>query len=419
MDSYEIKTVLPGEINGRAKAPASKSMMIREVAAIHLSGRDGTIKNPSYCDDGLVSLRIAGGLGSQIEKYTDRVEIKVVKPVTKATLNCGESGLSIRMFPPVAAVRTEELTFNAEGSLQKRPIGMMLEPLKDLGLSVETTNNFAPLQITGRLKGGETTLDGSQSSQFLSGLLMSLPLVDENSVLHVQNLKSIPYIDMTLEVMKKHGIHVEHADYRVFNIEGRQQYNKVDCDIEGDWSGAAFLLVAGAIGGKIRVKGLDVHSAQADRKILDALGEVGAGIHIASGNISVERNDLHAFDMDITHCPDLAPPLVVLAANCDGISRLKGVSRLLAKESNRASGLQKEFANLDIEIEIKSDEMLIHGGNITGGTFHAQGDHRMAMAGAIAALTARGPVKVTESNCVSKSYPGFFNDFINIGGVVK
>ena len=416
MRDRQIIKIFPGEINGLVNAPASKSMMIRAIAIAHLAESPITIQHPSYCDDALAALQATKDLGSQFEEYEEQVVFEGSEKVKFAELNCGESGLSIRMFPPLAAVNGGHFIFDAEGSLRNRPLEMMLKPLRALGLQVNSRNGFAPLEIKGQLKGGTIEVNGSMSSQFLSGLLMSLPLITKSSVIKVFQLKSIPYIDMTLQVMAHHGVQVQHQGYKKFVIQGDQHYLGLDETVEGDWSGAAFLLVAGAIGGSIRVTGMDIHSKQADRQILNALELAGAKVTIEEQMIRVERNNLDPFNLDITHCPDLAPPLVVLAAYCNGITRLKGAGRLSVKESDRAKVLQSEFSNLGVDIRLEGDEILIKGGKIGGGLFDSNGDHRMAMAAAIAGIGAESPVELSNPGCVSKSYPGFFKDFINIGG---
>jgi len=407
------------EINGTVRAPASKSSMIRAIAIAHLAKENLVIHHPSYCDDAQMALMAAETIGSRFQKSNEKVIHVGTSKVNDAEINCGESGLTIRLFPPIAALQEGHFVFHAEGSLRKRPLHMMAKPLQILGLRVDLQDGYAPLEINGQLVGGEIEVDGSQSSQFLSGLLMSLPLTKENSIIKVDNLKSLPYIDMTLEMMARQGVIVQNNDYKEFIIEGGQQYLGIDETIEGDWSGASFFLVAGALGGRAKVMGLNLHSKQADRQILDALKQAGAKITLNKDFIEVERNDLKPIDMDITHCPDLAPPLVALAANCNGASRLKGADRLIVKESNRAAALQSEFLKLGIDIRLEGDEMIIKGGKIRGVRIDSYGDHRMAMVAAIASIRAEGPVELLNPDCISKSYPDFFKDFNIIGGITK
>ena len=413
------KRVTGSQVSGSIIAPPSKSMMIRGVVAGLLAKGTSLLRNPSYCDDALAAMEVARGLGAAIETSREGVVIHGGSEIKKKSLNCQESGLSIRMFAAVAALHNEEILLEGTGSLIGRPVNMLVNPLKELGVGIETTNGYLPIRVKGPMKGGETKVDGSLSSQFLTGLLMSLPLVGADSKISIHNLKSKPYIDMTIRLMKDFGVTVEHADYEEFFIEGNQSYKPREYIVEGDWSGAAFLLVAGAIGGELLVTNLDTSSNQADIKVLEALRMAGAKLEINNNSVKVSQGNLKSFSMDITHCPDLAPPLVALASFCKGKSRLTGAKRLFAKESNRAKTLQQEFAKLGIKVDIEEDEIFITGGKIRSGDVYSHGDHRIAMAGAITAIGAKVPIIIEKAESVAKSWPGFFDDLIKIGGIVN
>ena len=412
------KFVKPSKISGQVEAPASKSMVQRALAAALLAEEPTRILNVTYSSDAQAALRVIKALGARVVVRDRDVHVEGGLNPTGEVLNCGESGLSMRMFSAVASLWHRELTLTGEGSLLTRPVSMIEEPLKELGVAVISTNGCPPLTIKGPLQGGEAEIDGSVSSQFLTGLLIALPAAPRDSCLRVQNLKSTPYIDMTLTLLKTCGILVENSDHRVFRIKGNQQYRVGDYRVEGDWSGASFLLVAGALGGSISVTGLGLSSPQADRRIMDALKAAGAGVTTAGSTVEIKKKELKAFDFDATDCPDLFPPLVALACNCTGTTVIKGVERLKHKESNRAAVLQKEFSNLSARIRIDGDLMKIEGTKLTGGTVDSHNDHRIAMAGALAAINAGGEITVAGSECVAKSYPDFFEDFSGIGGIV-
>ncbi|MCK4464818.1 MAG: 3-phosphoshikimate 1-carboxyvinyltransferase, partial [Bacteroidales bacterium] len=263
------KTIWPSYVEGEVRAPASKSIMLRAVVAGLLS--DGTIrlKYPSYCDDSLAALRIAEQLGATVTRKKTWVFIKGGFKPRGEVLNCGESGLGIRMFSSVAALHHSELILTGVGSLEKRPLFMLEEPLRDLGVKCETNKGFIPVRVNGPLQGGKTTVDGSISSQFLTGLLMALPVAKQDSEVKVLNLKSKPYIDLTIKVLFDFGIVVNHRNYEVFKIQGNQKYIAGEYEIEGDWSGAAFILVAGALAGSVKVSGLKPDSKPADKAILE------------------------------------------------------------------------------------------------------------------------------------------------------
>ncbi len=412
------KSIRPSEIKGTVRAPASKSMLQRAIAAALLSEGTTTISNPTYSNDAVAALRVVEALGAAVTAGKDDILIRGGMNPTGAVLNCGEAGLSIRMFSPIAALWHEELTLTGEGSLVTRPVSMIEKPLNALGAVVTTTNGRPPLTVRGPLLGGEAEVDGSVSSQLLTGLLMALPRARKDSRLKVRDLKSTPYIDMTLDLLDRFGVVVEHTGYETFFIKGNQTYSCEEYSVEGDWSGAAFLLTAGAVGGSVTVTGLDTASPQADRRILDALEAAGAVVKRSGNTVEVARSELKGFEFDATHCPDLFPPLVVLACNCTGTTVLTGVERLIHKESNRAAALEREFSALGAVIRIEGNRMAIDGVKLNGGVIDSHNDHRIAMAGAAAALNARGDVTVRGYECAAKSYPDFFEDFSTIGGNV-
>jgi 3-phosphoshikimate 1-carboxyvinyltransferase len=408
----------PSAIKGKIKAPASKSMTQRAIAAALLADGQSIIHNPSYCDDSLAAMSIAVGLGARVEPQANELRVTGSLVLKEPKLNCGESGLAIRMFSPIAALYPVEITMVGANSLKKRPMFMIEEALNQLGVKCTSTGGFLPLKIHGPLKGGNCKIDGSVSSQLLTGLLMALPLAVKDSEIKVNNLKSKPYIDLTIQILRSFGITIHNRDYSLFQIPGNQKYTPYNYTVEGDWSGGAFLLVAGAINGDITVNGLRPDSSQSDKAILTVLDKAGARLTVKENSIGISKSDMKAFEFDATESPDLFPPLVALAACCKGISSIKGVSRLIYKESNRATALMEEFGKMNIKIEIKDDKMLIMGGDISGARINSHDDHRIAMATAVAGLRASDKVYIKDSHCVTKSYPGFFDDLRQLGAVV-
>jgi 3-phosphoshikimate 1-carboxyvinyltransferase len=408
----------PSKIKGKLKAPASKSMTQRAIAASLLADGQSIIRNPSYCDDSLAAMSIACGLGARVEPQANELKINGSVVLKEPKLNCGESGLAIRMFSPIAALYPVEITMVGANSLKKRPMVMIEEALIQLGVKCISTGGFLPLTIQGPIVGGYCEIDGSLSSQLLTGLLMALPLAEKDSEIKVSNLKSKPYIDMTIQLLKSFGISVINTGYNHFHIPGNQKYIPHIYTVEGDWSGGAFLLVAGAINGQISVQGLRTGSMQSDMSIIKALEQAGAQMTISEDQIEISKSRLTAFQFDATESPDLFPPLVSLAAYCDGVSEIKGVSRLIYKESDRATTLKDEFGKMNIRIEIKDDLMSVTGGQPSGARVESHEDHRIAMAVAVAALGATERVYIRDSQCVAKSYPGFFDDLRSLGAVV-
>jgi 3-phosphoshikimate 1-carboxyvinyltransferase len=418
-----MKVISPLKINGSIDAPPSKSAMIRVVAASLLSSGRSVILNPSFCSDALAALTIADTLGAEICEGENRVVIRGNGGLKKKnfkgnTIQCGESGLCMRMFTPVAGLTDEEFILKGSGSLLSRPM-RMVEALVALGAQCETNNGYSPIRVKGAMSGGKIDIDGAQSSQFLTGLLLSLPLCKEDSTIAVSHLKSKPYAEMTVDILKKFGITVSHDEnLEEFYIKGNQQYTPCTCTVEGDWSGAAFFLVAGAIAGTIKVRGLHIDSCQADKAVVEALRRAGAEIWIGDDYVSVEKNGLNAIEFDARDCPDLVPPLVALSAHCVGTSVIYGVERLRHKETDRARALISEFSKLGIEIGLFENRMEIRGDKITGNTrIDPHNDHRIAMACAVAAINGKDNVAIENPACVYKSYPSFFEDLNTVGVV--
>jgi 3-phosphoshikimate 1-carboxyvinyltransferase len=413
------RIIYPSRINGTVNAPASKSMIQRVIAAGMLANGTTIIKNPTFCDDSIVALNIAQSLGAVVKKNGNFVSICGGGQVKNTELNCGESGLCIRMFTPIAASFNQKIILHAKGTLLNRPVFMLEEPLKKLGVECYTNSGLPPVSVKGPIKGGIVNIDGSISSQILTGFLFALPHSAADSIIIVNNLKSKPYIDMTLSVLKNFGIEIENENYKIFKVNGNQKYKSYESFIEGDWSSASFFLVAGAISGRIEIQSIDINSTQADKAILIAIERAGAKIMLKNNSVLVNKNKLNAFKFDATDCPDLFPPLVVLASNCKGVTEIEGASRLRYKESNRAIVLKNEFLKIGIKIELNDDLMLVYGSKISGGEFNSHNDHRIAMAGAIAAINAVNPIKIQNNECVAKSYPDFFDDFSNVGGIIE
>ena len=390
--------VYPSKLKGEQIAPASKSSMQRACAAALLHIGDTLILNPGHSNDDIAAIDVIQKLGATVQQSATQIKVssKGVQPIGPE-MNCGESGLGIRMFTPIAALSSNAITINGNGSLLKRP-----------------------------LKPATIKVDGSLSSQFLTGLLMAYAASNaQNAVIYVLNLKSKPYIDLTLAVLNSFGWKVIHNNYESFEFLAHAPLaTHIEYTVEGDWSGAAFLLVAGAIAGPIKVKGLQLDSTQADKAVMQALKTANAPIEIVGDGIIIGANDsgaaLVAFEFDATDCPDLFPPLVALAAVCKGVTIIKGVSRLAHKESDRGLTLQTEFAKLGIDIQLEGDLMKIYGGEpIHAATVFSQHDHRIAMACGVAALNANGPVIITEAEAINKSYTDFFDHLAQLGAKVE
>lgn len=410
-------TVLRSKISGNVVAPPSKSYAQRALAGALMAKGTTIVRNPSRSEDAKAALGIIRQLGATVDDRGDHLIIKGGFNPVGQKLECGEAGLSLRMFSPLAALSDRTMLMNGTGSLLKRPVQMITDCLNQLGCRCQSQDGYLPVWIRGPLKSGRAVIDGSVSSQLLTGMLLALPVVKGDSEVFVANLQSRPYIDMTINILKQFGITVEHHEYETFQISGKQKYRPATLTVEGDWSGAAFLLVAGALAGEITVSGLQPDSFQADRQVLKALGYAGAQIEVGENQITVSRKELRAFDFDATHCPDLFPPLVALAAHCNGVSRIEGVGRLIHKESNRAKVLQEEFYKLGISMRVENGNLYVTGPSLMKtGEVDTHGDHRIAMAAATVAMISRTPVRINGAECVAKSYPEYFRDIKSVGG---
>jgi len=418
-----IVTIQPSTLQGSIIAPASKSSMQRACAAALLCEGASQIINPGKSNDDLAALDVIQKLGARVVNNEDgslTIHSQGVDPVEQE-INCGESGLGIRMFTPIVALSNKSITINGTGSLLTRPMHFFDEIFPKIGIKIQSNEGKLPLVIEGPLQPADIEVDGSLSSQFLTGLLMAYGAsVTKPVTIKVNNLKSKPYIDLTLKVMESFSRKVSHTNHEYFHLQPQQKnYEPQIYTVEGDWSGGAFLLIAGAVAGNIVVKGLDVSSTQADKAVMQALKDCGCSLSVKEDLIEIGPGDLQAFQFDATDCPDLFPPLVALATYCKGNTEIKGVSRLAHKESNRGLTLQQEFAKMGVEIMLNNDVMTIKGGTgLTGATVHSRHDHRIAMACAVAALKADGEVAIEEAEAINKSYPDFYEHLEQLGATV-
>ena len=443
--------------------PVSKSFAQRAIIAAALADGVSHLKGYTACGDNEAAIQVARNLGAEVSVDGNVVTVKGISAqlgsLGHSELHVGESGLLTRMLIPVMAqLSPETVTFTGEKTLLGRPLTGAKEMMEAFDASVCSVDEEdpvrVPLTVSGPLKAGRAEISGKHGSQLISGLLMALPFAERNSSLIVHEPKSIPYMFITLEVLKKFGIKVGNdmlggpdflasdGDWSlctemVFKVKGGQKYKAADIDLEGDWSAAANFLVAGAIFGQAEVQGLDTTSLQADLSIMDILMDAGASLSQLDGdcgNITVQRAPLKAFNVDASNCPDLFPIISVLASFCQGTSRLAGVGRLANKESDRAKAIIEMLTQMGVQAHIAGDEMIIEGhslaqrllggdsaesgedavGLLKGGSYTSRHDHRMVMALMVAALGADGPIVIDDEECVAKSFPQFHDTFAGL-----
>jgi 3-phosphoshikimate 1-carboxyvinyltransferase len=419
--------VTPSLLSGRVEAPGSKSDAQRMVACALLAKGITTIHRFPEGDDCEAALQLVQDLGAIVSRKGSTVEIKGGFPQSfaagirnaKDEIQCGESGLASRMFASIAALSETSINLSGTGSLMKRPFHDLIHALEQCGVEVDSQEGYLPMRVRGPLKGGHIQLDASLSSQFLTGLLIALSRASEASIVEVSSLNSRPYIDLTLEVLARFGVEVVNDSYQRFHITPKA-LKGVELTVPGDWSGAAFLLVAGALSAEagLVVDNLKMDSAQADKAVLHALLAAGVRFDVLPDAVRIWQSEVRAFEFDATHCPDLFPPLAVLAAFADGVSVITGVSRLIHKESNRAKALQQEFAKAGVRIVLRDDEMKIYPAAIRSAQLHSHHDHRVAMAGTLLGI-AGAPVSIQYAESVSKSFPDFYSVMQSVGARIK
>lgn len=411
INRYMKRYIEPCSISLNIASPCSKSYAQRALILSLLACGESKLTNFTPCEDIIAAIEVVRQLGARV---TIEGDVCIVKSsfdkerYTPPTIECGESGLLSRITIAIMALYDRRSTVTGHGTLMKRSFKSIERPMRELGAEITLCDHRLPAIISWGIKGGETTIDGSDGSQFLTALLMTLPLTPRGGILHVKNLTSKPYIDMTIEVMKSFGVEIEREGYNEFVVQGNSKYNCTNYALEGDWSSVSTLLVAGALAGEVTITNLNMKSLQADKKIVELLMMAGVSTLVGIDNITTRRSDVKQFIFDSTDCPDLVPAAVALATQANGQCIIKGISRLRNKESDRAETLRSEYAKVGITIDLDDDFMIITPGLIIGGDVSSHGDHRIAMSLAVAALISQDGITIDSSEAVSKSFPSFW-----------
>lgn len=398
--NIEIK---PGLLSGTVNVPPSKSVSHRALICAALAGGKSVVKNLLRCADTEATMSVMTALGARFEpRGNDMLVTGIENAPELADADCGESGSTLRFLVPVAAALGVSCTFSGKGRLPERPITPYFTELKKNGIIFD--GNTMPYKINGQLKSGVYSLSGDISSQFVSGLMFALPLLPGDSeIILTSPLQSKPYADMTAAILKSFGVNVNETESGYF-IPGGQKYLPRETEIEGDLSQAAFFLVADCLGSKVKIGNLSNSGLQGDSEII-ALAERFSG---------------SAFNVDARQIPDLVPILTVLACFADGTSVISGCERLRIKESDRLEAVSTELNKLGAKIKAGADYLEINGvKTLHGGVCDSRNDHRIAMALAIAATRASDNVIINGAQCVSKSYPNFFEDYKALGGKIN
>ncbi len=405
-----------GKVQRSIDIIGSKSISQRAIWAATFSNGTSEILNPSNCQDVTTLLDIIKNLGAKVEKRANKILIKgisnfVGRDYNNLLIDCNESGFCLRSALPILAANGSNVLICGKQSLMARNIG---NEINEIGHCVNYNSTEYNYSIVDVLKPGVLNFENPESSQLISGLLYALPLLQTDSIIKIDNPVSMPYISMTIDVLKSFHINIKSTTLTDYIISGNQEYIPTKYIVEGDFSGAAFFAVAAAISGELELNNIRNNSIQGDQAILDILKSVGADLEYTENSIIIKQNKLLPFKYDATDTPDLFPPLVVLACNCDGFSIIKGVNRLLEKESNRRDALINEFSKLGAKISYKDDEMFVEGTLLSGAEVDSNNDHRIAMALAISALNSRGNILINNSDSIHKSYPGFYTQLESI-----
>jgi len=425
-----MKSVIiqPFPLNGKVKIPPSKSLSHRAVIAAGLSDGQCAIDNISMSEDIIATCVIMEKLGVDIIQLPNKLKVSGKgKPklshfgTLRNELQCNESGSTLRFLIPIAMLTGEKIVFQGKSKLVQRTLKPYYEIFEKHNIKYTTNNGNLPLIVDGSLEPGIFELRGDVSSQFITGLIYALPLLNGDSTIKITTkMESIGYIDLTLDVLSKFGVSVENNNYREFKIKGNQHYLKRDYRVEGDFSQAAFYLAAGILGGDVECTDINMESLQGDRAIVDIIKSMGGKITIKDGNLKASKSDLKGSIIDASQCPDLVPIVAVLAALSSGTTEIINAGRVRIKESDRLKAMATELNKIGADVIEREDSLLIHGKPwLRGGVVSSWNDHRIAMAMAIASIRCTQDLTIEDSGAVKKSYPHFYEDFKSLGGKVN
>lgn len=404
--------IKPNELRGKIQSISSKSAAHRIIIAAALAKTPTEIRINCVSEDISATCRCIQALGGKIEVTDNGIKVYPIKPSESALLDCGESGSTARFMLPVAAVLCKKATLVGEGRLPERPFAPLCDAMRERGSVFD--RDLLPITVSGNIRSGDFYISGDVSSQFISGLLFALPLLEgDSNIILTSKLESAGYVDMTLKVLSDFGISIIQSDNGFF-ISGNQEYipPAKTVTVEGDWSNAAFWIVAGAIGSDVTVCGLDINSLQRDKKIINILKMMGADISVCDGDVRSQLSPLQGIKFSAEDIPDIVPIIAVAAAAAKGTTVIKGAQRLRIKECDRLNAVCTVISGLGGNISETPDGLIIKGvGKLSGGTADSFGDHRIAMLAAIASIICTDDVIITGSEAVAKSYPRFFEDF--------
>ncbi len=409
--------ITPSAIEGQVVAPPSKSYTHRALVCSALANGESKIISPLNSDDTEATMDLLEKLGVKIRVKEDFWNVnggQLHQP--KGDLFCRESGTTMRFMTTICSLVNGTCRLTGGSSLSKRPMKPLIDGLKQLGVECSSERGFPPIIVKGGLIGGRTKIPGNISSQFISALLLVAPLAkDDTEIILTTPLESKPYVLMTTDAQRQFGVEIGASeDLRKFWIK-KQAYKPMIYKVEGDWSSAALLLSSGVLAGEIEAQNLNAKSLQADREILNVLKKMGAEAISKNGSIKLKKSELEALEFDVTNCPDLFPILTVLCAVAEGKSKLTGIKRLKIKESDRIAAMKEGLVRMNVDVSEEENSIIIKTSKPKGAIIDPKNDHRIAMAFAVLSLVAEGETLIQDAECVSKSFPNFWDVMKHLG----
>ncbi len=414
--------ITPSKLEGTVVIPPSKSLSHRAIIAAGLANGKSIISNIMYSKDIIATIGAMRAIGADIIEHDNYLEItgSKVKRISDV-IDANESGSTIRFMIPIAMTIPDKVTFIGKNNLCKRPLDSFFEIFDKKNIKYKRKEDYLPLEVEGKLTPGEYEIRGDISSQFITGLLYALPLLDGDSVINITTpMESKGYIDLTIDMLKLFGIEIINDNYEKFIVKGNQEYKAHDYMVEGDFSQSAFFLVADMLGANIKLKAMNMHSHQGDKKIISDVENFGGIIDYSDEELSVKSDNVKNTIIDFSQSPDLGPALTVLAQLAEGTTKFINASRLRIKECDRITCMKEELEKLGGSIDEMPDGMIIYGVNrLHGGVVNSHNDHRVVMALAMATLRMDGDLVIENAEAITKSFPNFFEVFESLGGKIK
>lgn len=421
----KVLKLTKSKLEGSVMVPPSKSISHRAIICAALGSGVSTIENIDYSDDINATIDAMRQLGAVIDKNGDKIVVNgiyrddTVRNLVRV-IDCNESGSTLRFMVPISLLFEGITKFIGRGNLGKRPLETYFDIFKEQGIKYNHVENQLNMMVKGKLKPGEFSLPGNISSQFITGLLFTLPLLDGDSKITISTeIESKSYIDLTLSCMRSFGVEIKNNCYKEFIIKGNQKYISRDYRVEGDYSQAAFYFAANSLGCNIDIKDLNINSLQGDKEVIDILGRMGVKFYTYKDSIKCKAEDeLISTTIDASQCPDIIPVLTLVAAVSKGKTEIINAGRLRIKECDRLKAITNELNKIGANIEEKEDGLIIEGVDELKGGLEVWSwkDHRIAMTLAMASTICKEPIKLVDYDCVAKSYPRFFEDFKMLGG---